>query len=284
MQQTSAVTLSHTFLVDETPTAAGAVTVAVKRLDGTAVVPAGSATAGSPGVYTFPLPPQANLDTLTVDWSGNVGGAAVTVRDYVEIVGGFLFGIKEARDKPPALNATKYPAATIAATRIGVEQTCERICGQAWVPRFERVALSGNGTSRLATPRAKLRALRAVRVNGTDWTPAEVAAVGVSPSGVLVRSPRVSSGGAIWPVGVANVIVEYEHGSDMPTLEIRDAGIIHLRYWLTRTDSSVPYRAQSYTTPEGGVYRLTTPSKETTGIPDVDGAYLGNQLDLGGFA
>lgn len=284
VMQTAAVTLSHTFYVDEAATdATGAVTVTVKRLDGTQVATGAAAHPGL-GVYTFPLPAQATLDTLTVDWSGNVGGAIVTARDIVEIVGGYLFGLAEARAMPPVLSATKYPAATLSSKRVVVEQECERICRQAFVPRFHRVALSGNGTSQLATPHVFLRALRAVRVNGVDWTPAEVATVGVSQSGVLVLTPRVSFGGAIWRYGVGNVVVEYEHGWDMPPLEIRDAAIIRLRHRLTMGDTSVPYRAISFTTTDGGVYRLSTPSKERTGIPDVDAAYEGHTIDVGGFA
>ena len=232
----------------------------------------------------MPLPGQANVDTITADWSGSVGGGAVTVRDVVEVVGGFLFGIEEARNAPPPLSATKYPNAMIAAKRIGTEVECERICGQAWVPRFERIALNGNGTSRLATPRVNLRALRAVRVDGVTWSAADVAAVGVTAAGLLVRSPAVSWGGPVWPVGVANIIVEYEHGADMPPLEIREAAIMRVRYRLGMTDTSVPYRAVSFTSAEGGVYRLSTPSKERTGMPDVDAAYQGNTVDLGGFA
>jgi hypothetical protein len=282
--RTAQVTLSHTFEVDEVPTdAAGAVTVTVARLDGT-VVSTGAATHGATGVYTYVLPAQAQLDTLTVDWSGSVGGATVVVRDYVEIVGGFLFGLKQARDMRPPLSPTKYTTAELARTRVEVEQECERICQQAFVPRFHRVALSGTGTSTLATPHANLRVLRGVKVSGVAMSGPELAAVGVSPSGVLTLNPSVMSGAGSWPVGVANIVVEYEYGWDMPPLEISDKAIIRLRSLLTAGDTSVPYRAISFTVSDGGTYRLSTPSKERTGIPDVDATYDRYALDLGGFA
>ena len=51
-------TLTHVFAVDEVPTdAAGTVTVAATRLDGTAVS-SGNAGHGDPGVYTYALPAQ----------------------------------------------------------------------------------------------------------------------------------------------------------------------------------------------------------------------------------
>lgn len=278
---TSRVTLSHLFEVDGVATdAAAAVNVAVKRLDGTTVT-TGPATVGTvgDGIYTFDLPESATLDTYTVDWVGAFGGASVTVRDYVEIVGGFLFGLAEARSMRPALDPTKYPLSVLAEKRIEVEQIAERIAGVAFVPRFERVRLSGRGTNQLVMPRIALRALRAVRVDGTDWAAPDVAAVAVSSSGVLTRTS-----GAAWPAGWDNIILEIEHGLDMAPEEIRTAGKVHLRSRLTMGDTSVPYRAISFTSGDGGVYRLSTPSRDRTGIPDVDAAYTGQQIDAGGFA
>ena len=36
------------------------------------------------------------VDLWTIDWSGSIGGANVTIRDQVEIVGGFMFTIAAA--------------------------------------------------------------------------------------------------------------------------------------------------------------------------------------------
>lgn len=284
--RTAQVTLTHVFYVDETPTdASGGVTATLKRLDGTVV---NTAAAGHPatGTYTYTVPGQAQVDSLTVDWEGTVAGAAVSVRDYVEIVGGFLFGLAEARAAPPPLDAVKYPSQTLATKRILVEQECERICRTAFVPRFMRVAIPGTGRSELLTPHADLRALRAVRSDGTALTAPEVAAIGVSSSGILVRP-----GGNVWPWADAivgsltpNVVLEYEHGLNQPPEEVRDAAIVRLRSRLTSTDTGVPYNAISFTAAEGGTYRLSTPSRERTGIPDVDAVYGRYGQDLGGFA
>ncbi len=273
--RTTQVVLSHTFYVDETATSAtGSVTYSIKRLDGTVVT---SGTAAGPittGVYTVTVPAQATLDVLTVDWTGVVAFATVTARDIVEFVGGFIFGLAEVRALTPVLDSTKYPTATLAKKRIGVEQECEEICGQAFVPRFARVALQA-GRSPLVLPNINCTALRAVTVDGVAQT---LTGLVLSRSGVL-------SGGLwpdIWPR--STVIVEYEHGMEYPPEDLKDAAMLRLRSRLNQTDTGVPQRALSFSATDGGTYRLSTPSRKRTGIPDVDGTYERYTPDRGGFA
>ena len=281
--KTAQVVLSHTFYVDETPTdAIGAVTYSVKRLDGT-VVASGNATGPSAQhVYTVTVPAQSQLDMLTVDWTGTVGGAAVTARDFIEVVGGFIFGLAEARAVPPALDATRYPTDKLAQKRIGVEQECETICGQAFVPRFARVAFTLDAdargtsiTSKLALPHINVTALRAITVDGAAQS---VTGLSVSQSGVLR--------GLVWTGTIigSRIIVEYEHGMDYPPEDLKDACMLRLRSRLTQGDSGVPQRALSFSVQDGGVYRLSTPSATKTGIPDVDGVYERYTIGMGGFA
>lgn len=271
VQRTVLQTLTHTSKVDEVLTDyTGAATATVKRLDGTSI--AGSPfTAAHPslGTYTFALPAQPLLDSLTVDWTGTLAGAAVTVRDYVEIVGGHLFGIAEARAAHPSLaNTTTWTAAMLADARIEVEQEFEQICQQAFVPRFERQILNGTGTWRLAIPQDQphrlIRALRAITVDGVVWTAPQIAEIRFSQTGVLTRPDF-----AVWPYGFGNVIVEYEHGWDAPPAKVHDAGIQRLRSSVA--PSGVPERAISYVVSDGGTFRVSTPDALRTGIPDVDG-------------
>ena len=274
--RTAAVTLTHTFTVDEVPTdATGNVTATLKRLDGTVVNTATAGHPGDPGVYTYVLPAQSQLDVLTLDWSCTLGGSSIlSVRDQVEIVGGFLFSPAEARAAHKQLlsSHTTWPTIGLATKGVLVEQECERICRQAFVPRFARIALSGNNTPSVGIPQTlphtMLRTLRAVSVGGVTWSAPDVAAVGLSDTGVLTRP-----GGAIWPAGQRNIIVELEYGWDLPPEEVRDAAILRLRSRLTSTTSGIPDRAQSFSVADGGVYRLSTPSAERTGIPDVDAVY-----------
>jgi len=265
----SAVTLTHQFAVDEALTdAAGNVTVAVKRLDGTdaAGTFAGNATHTTQGTYTWALSPSAVLDTWSVDWTGTFGGVPVTARDYVEIVGGFYFGIGEARTELQL--AASITAATIAGKRIAVEQECEDMTQRVFVPRFRRVRLSGNGTPSLGTPDRYLRSVRAASVAGVALAGTDLTALSVTNDGRIVRP-----GAVFWPAGAGNVIVEYEVGHDYPPDNIRTAAMTRLRSLIQRPKSGVPDRAISYTMPDGGSYRVSTPARQRTGIPDVDGVY-----------
>lgn len=284
--RTAQQTLKRKIYADETLTDPIAPpTVEVTRLDGT-VLHSGTATDepgdgtfsfALPGGPTFPASVTWQLDTLRVTWTGTIGGAVLTLPpDYVEVVGGFLFGLAEVRAKRPPLDATKYPAEELAARRIEAEQDCEKICRTAMVPRFIRRQLTGNGRRDLLVPDQNPRVLRAVTVNGT--------AVGLSgatlnESGVLTRV------GAVWPAG-APVIVEYEHGLDYPPERIRSMAMVHLRQMLNETNSGVPSNAISFTVQDGGVYRLATPGKDRTGIPEVDAVYerYGELAGVGGFA
>lgn len=277
-------TLTRRIYSDETLVdAAGPVTVQVARLDGT-VLTSGTATdeAGT-GVYSFvltggPAAPASvtwQLDTLVVTWTGTIGGAAVTLPpDYVEVAGGHLFGLAEARAVHKTLADTaRYPTELLADTRIAVEQECEEICGRGFVPRFARVAATGTGRRTLTLPRSDVRAVRSVTVDGV----AEAASATVTDSGVLTR------GGVLrWPT--ERIVVEFEYGADYPPSEISDAAITRLRSKLTQVSSNIPDRAMSYTVVQGGVYRLSTPSARRTGIPEVDAVYDRYSMLVGGFA
>lgn len=271
VQRGVAAQLARTFYVGETPTdVAGDVTVTVTRLDGSAVVSGVASHPGPAGQYTFAVPAQARLDALVVDWSGSLG----RYRDLVEVVGGFYFDLAEARTEH-GLSLAQHPTEKLIRKRLEVEVECERICGQAFVPRFERAEVRGDGRGALLLPRVNVRALRAVTVAGTVWSPAEVAAVDVAASGVL-RHP------VGWSAGP--VVVEYEHGMDMPPEDLRTAAMLRLRSRVHMTTSGVPDRAVSWSAADGGTYRIALPSGERTGIPEVDAAYERHTVDMGGFA
>jgi len=277
--------MSHTFEQDGVGTdAAGTVAWIRKRLDGS-TIDSGTATQGTPadGIYTFPLVTSAVVDTHTVDWTGGFGGAPFTARDFVEFVGGHLFGLAEARNLPPPLSVAVYSWAKLAEKRIGTEDECEEICQVAMVPRFKRRVLDGTGTPDLVAPDLMLRVLRAVTVNGTVLTGPEVAAIGITDSGLITLDTGWAPRG-VWPRGRRNIIVEYEHGLDYPPTFVAEAGMLRLRDRLSMSDTSTPTKAIAFTTPEGGTYRMTLPSKKKTGNPDVDAAYEAAALDRGGFA
>lgn len=265
--QTAKVTLTREVRVDEALTdATNPLTVAVTRLDGTAVT-SGTSTRASLGTYTFALPGQDDLDLLQAAWTGEVAGDTVTFTDLVEIVGGFVFQTSTARARYREL---KDPAvvtpARLADLRTEIEVEFETICGQAFVPRFGRHETVGRSSPYLGVPDTFLRRVRSVTVGGVAWDPSAVAALRCTRSGYLVRPA-----GAVWPTG-SPVVVEYEHGRDVCPPPISTAAIIRIRSLINPGGGGLPDRAETIVTPEGASYRLAMPGADSTGIPDVDGA------------
>jgi hypothetical protein len=288
--KTANVTLSRTWYVDETPTDTSTPPlVTVRRLDGTVVT--GPTAASGPiggtgtGTYTYTLPggptvgvsATYQLDHLDVAWVGTISGVAVTLVDRVEVVGGFLFGLAEARAADSSLaNRTTYPTTALARARMDTERECERICRQAFVPRFRRLTLDGTGTGELPLPDPNVR--NPIRfVSAAYWygqaqvafSVAQMAFVNADEASFLRRSD-----GNIWPLGTQNVIVEYEYGPDYPPPELADAAMLRFRSLLNRNRSGIPDRAERIVNTDTGTsYLLSMPSEDRTGIPEVDAAY-----------
>ncbi|GIH76142.1 hypothetical protein [Planobispora longispora] len=286
----AAATLSHTFYVGETATDSSvAVSASVVDASGQAVAgPLNASHSGAgTGRYTVTLPAQATLAALTVAWSATIGGQAVVERDIVEVVGGFLFSLAEARASDPIFaDVAKYPLADLVRLRQEVEEECETITGRAFVPRYRRLVLDGSGGRDLVLPDGGddlvagilLRGVRlpirsasiAPRVGqaAVPLTVDQLGALTVTRDGLLRRTDY-----GIWTEGSGNVVLEYEYGNDYPPADLKAAALLRLRSRATMARSGIPDRAISFTVAEGGTYRLSTPNASRTGIPDVDAAY-----------
>lgn len=273
--RTAKATLSRTFYLDEVATdATGAVAVAVTRLDGTAVE-SGTATSMGGGVYEYAFTGRDVLDELVLTWSATVGGDAIVLdQDRIEIVGGFYFGLAEARNIDRVLtDTTKFPTADLIGHRIATENECERITGQAWVPRFSRETLSGDGSTTLKLGRPLVRVVRSVAVAG-------FAQIGYEPSdlGLLYLSTG-------WPRGHNNVIIEYEHGHDRPDPEIVRGAKLRFKSIALEGRSALPDRAERVVTVDqaGGSVVYGQPGVDKTGIPAVDAIYRAFPAPQPGF-
>lgn len=215
----------------------------------------------------------AALDALTVTWVVVGGDQTTTATDTVEVVGGRLFTLAEARASDSSIaDPNVFPASEVDARRLEVELEAEAICGRSFFPRFRRVAVDGSGLVRLIVPDTDLRAVRDVTVTSagpteTAWTAGQVGMVATGGGGLLTRLD-----GGIWPRGASNITVGYEHGLDAPPEDLRQAALIRLRGVLKRNRSGVPDRVASYTN-EAGTFRIAMPGARKTGIPDVDAAY-----------
>lgn len=283
--RTSRGLLEHVFydLDGETPAeVTGPVTVAVTDANGTSVA-SGNATAAGPGRYVFTLPGQAALASLTAAWTGVLDGTTVVELEPVEVCGAHLFGLAEARASDSSLaDATKYPAAALAAARLVVEVELEEICARAFTPRYRRVVLDGTGTAELILDDHEVRRVLAVKVapradgTFTPLTTDQRAALVIAPDRVLRRVD-----GAVWTEGRGNVVVEYEHGLTAPPADLVRAALVRFRSVLNIGRTNVPDRAKSFTTTDGTTYRVTLPDAYRTGIPFVDGVYSRYSLRAG---
>jgi hypothetical protein len=267
--RTAKATLTRTFYLDEVATdASGTVGVAVTREDGTVVQ---SATILAPDAnhgYSFTFQGSDDLDRLNLTWVATVGGDAIVLdQDVIEVVGGFFLGLGDIRNNidPVFKDQNRYPTTDLIERRIEVENEFERICEQAFVPRFEREILSGprSGPVRLKWPR--LRRVRAISVGGVAYLPGALTAYGADPLGLL----RHPSG---WPAGTGNVIVEYEHGLDRPPTDIVRAFKLRMKSFLLTSKSPLPDRAERIATTEIGLVQLAIAGRDQTGIPEVDAA------------
>jgi hypothetical protein len=279
-------TLTHTFVVGETPTdAAGAVTVTIVDANGAAVVTAATATHGTTGVYTYAMAGQSLLARYSVAWTGTFSGSAVTETDYVEVVGGFFFNLADARASDSSLvDPTRFPLTALASARQEVEDEAEMICDRAFVPRYRRAVLDGSGTPDVlltdyvwaqdGRSAADVRAIRSAKVaplvgqTFVSLTAGELAATTVTADGLLRRVD-----GGIWTEGVQNVVVEYEYGWDAPPSDLVRAAMVRLRDRLAISTSGIPDRASSFTAVDGGTFRLDMPGAFKTGLPVVDAVY-----------
>jgi hypothetical protein len=265
----------------------GVVTVEVVRADGSVVVPAGTATAGSgaaPRTVTLTAAQTADLDLLTCTWK-NADGVTVG-STVVHVVGGVYASLSEIRARDRVLSDPGTDAAeTLRRARAEAEHQFEKTMGQAFVPRFDVARLNGSGRATLTLPWAALRRVRWVRVwSGQTYTSLaaeEVAGIRDSEAGIAVR-PAWSE----WPWGRANIEIGYEHGWDTPPPDLQRALIQYVRRGARRHDNPILDQATSFTMVEGGTLSLATPGvgKWTTGIPDVDVVLMAYTVDEGGVA
>lgn len=282
--RTAKTTLTRTFYLDEVATpATGNVVVTITREDGT-LVQTGNAT--GPDVnqqYTFLFNGSDTLDRLLVSWAFTVSGDAVVLdQDVIEVVGGFYFGLSEARQIDATFtNTARYPTADVIDVRTQVEVECEAICRQAFVPRFEREKLDGHPHIRhLRLKWPWIRKVRAVSVNGVAWEQDRVDAIGPDRLGII--RPGLDwwwfwggGFGSVWPWGIGNIVVEYEHGQDRPDPDLVRAAKIRWKSLMfeRKSRSPLPERSERLQTSEVGTVSLASESEWSTGIPSVDAAY-----------
>lgn len=205
-------TLTQTFTVAPT----GTPTVAVIRSDGTAVSTGSVSGAGVTWTYTIPASSNTLLDNYTETWTATQGGEAQTYRGTIEVVGGFLCGLDELR--AIFTDTSAYPDAKLRDIRTKAEVSLEKACGRAFVPRY-RLETKSVYDGVIHT-RADLRTVRSLTVDGTVWSPTDLASLVAEPAG-FVNLCRYSS----WHRSVLATI-GYEYGTDGLDPDITEAVLL----------------------------------------------------------
>ena len=257
----------------------GHVQVQIKDVDDATVVSGNATATAEVGVYTFDI--QSGVHDHLGEYQANltyhVGGHPVNRVVPIDVVGEYLFELHELRGRDPKLvNETAYPAEDLRRARETATQEIETAAMVAFATRRRRVTLSGKGTAELLLPDVKVTQIVSVTLYDEDTgadddesiTGDELLDIEVRPeSGVLVRTD-----GAAFPYGSNNVVVEYDHGYEVPPAKIREAAL------TLALESVVPSGLNPRATSEStdlGSFRISVANEDLnrpTGIPSVDTA------------
>jgi len=275
IQGQSAV-LRYTFYVDGVATnpSPDAATVTITRDDGTDVVTASPATEAGTGVVTFPVTPlmTAELDRWTVKWTATVDGQSQTFTEIVEVAGGVLFTVAQARALKPLNDTAKYSTADILDARTMVETALEDACGVAFVPRYDRRVFSGSGKTTMLLP-PRTRVIRSVSNDGVAVGVSGLESMRFLPTGELYYP-------SVWTWGYGNLEIAFEHGHDFPPPRVVQAALLYAKNFLVK--GPIDDRTTSVSS-EDGTFALSTPGMRgaTVGIPEVDAVINQYSMQVG---
>lgn len=265
------VNLTHEFTDDASETALipGTVTVTVTPIGGTTPVSTGSPTlAGS--VYTRSVGMLAT-GVYTVVWTGVTSAVTVAVdTEYVEVAGGRLFTVKEARASDDDLTASRYPPADVMYYRTVVEDEFERITGRSFIPVTRRFRQDLDGSGMHLLPVRDVSTLVSIEIEGAAL---DLSGVDVDTDGIISGLPATAQG-PVW--------VTVTYGFTSVPADVKRVGMIRTRYFLASERSGIPDRATTYQPADGGTYSLATPGVRGshTGMPEVDEALDGYTYDM----
>lgn len=236
-----------------------------------AVVASGNAVDAGAGVYTFALGAQADLGILEATWTGLRATVPQVVRTGAEVAGSTYFTLAELRAQD-AIGAA-FTGDRLREVQAAVEDLFEENTGVAWVRRGARAVVDGDGTDRLVLEHWPVRALGVLTVGGVDSLSTAVSYI----SGEVYLPGTFAT-------GHRNVVIEYEHGYDRPTADLKEKALAYARYLLLSGKSRIPDRATLMTT-DFGTFNLQTAGLERpTGLPEVDAVLHAHDQRLPGMA
>ena len=260
-------TLSQTFYEDGVATApTGTPTVSITRDDGTLVTHSAVTVDETTASVTVPASENTLLDSLTVTWTATIAGEPQVYEDTVEVAGGFLFSIAQALATSGLGGKTEED---IRGVRTLVETALEQACGVAFVPRYSRMFVSGNGLSTYLLP-PRVTAIRSLKVDGVAAT--DVDTMLVLPSGELYYPTGFTR-------GFSNYEIAFEHGHPYPPPRVSAAALLWAKTILV--SGPMDDRALTYST-EDASYTMAVPGMRgsVSGIPEVDATIAAYSLNV----
>jgi hypothetical protein len=285
----TAATVSVTFYNGTTAVEAdAAVTVVVKRADGSTLLSTTATNQPAVGVYSVVIPAQANLNYLTLTWTGSFTGTPVSITSEVEIVGGFYFSLGELRSYESAFaNTTKYPDSALADARNQVESEFEDICHRAFVPRYwrEDSVETDPDDDMLWMEKPEPNVFTVLKQNSVDL-------LGYYTSGYLIRDKNSPRGIRVinTALNLFNyntlyypISAEYEYGLKQVPIPIKNKALKRAKQNLLGLKSTIDERATTMLLPDIGQVNLATPGERgsETGVPDIDVVLRRYTLDGG---
>lgn len=273
LRNTSA-TISIAFSNGSSSTEAdGAVSVVAKKADGTTLFSTTATNDPAVGVYTVVIPPQSNLNVLTLTWTGSFSGTAVSLESIVEIVGGFYFTIAELKAYESSLsNSSRFPLEALVNARNQVEAEFEDICSRAFVPRYykESGIVTDLDTGMLWLEKPEPIKFISLKVDGVDqlswYNAGYILRDKYSPRGLITKNAALSA------VYAKDITAEYEYGMTQVPVLIKQKALKRAKQFLLGQNSTIDERALTMNLPDIGSVNLATPGQRgaETGVPDID--------------
>lgn len=274
-------TVSVTFYSGSTAVEAdGTVTVVAKKADGTTLFSIDAVDDPAVGVYSTTIAPQADLNLLTLTWTGQFSATPVSIVSNVEIVGGFYFSIAELRnyDSTIANNLVRFPNDALVRVRDEVEAEFEDICHRAFVPRFYRETgiEMDSDTSMIWLEKPEATRFLSVKLNSIDYlawyTAGYFTRDKYSPRGIIVTGSATGLFAYDSQYYPSALVIEYEYGLPQVPIPIKEKALKRAKQKLMGLGSTVDERALTMTLPDIGTINLATPGVRgsETGVPDID--------------
>lgn len=274
----SVATLRTSFIVDGSATEAdAAVSVTIKSQDGT-VVDSGNAAfdaASTSYSYVVGTPTTDTLGYLLVEWSGSFSGAAATVRDDYEVVGGRLASVAEVRNIEGLSDTQMFPDESVQEAIVYAEDLIADYCGTMFVARAGSVDFISRAQDFILTPEVFPTEVLSATANDD---PLDVSDWGVREWGEIETD-------SLLPFG-QRIKVSYVHGLTPTPSGIRWAARTIARQYLLDLVSRIPDRALSIQSDFGQVQMAQAGGRpdRPTSMPDVNAALNRHRHRVGGFA